>query len=175
MCVCVFFIICIRNERIGCLNYSQTGALLCNMCCVHMLDAVCSLINDSFEQAFKSTAAHAPQTGTHNQQSNCAVLPTLFSVILVSWRVSLERIEHSTASLHIHAHAAAFPSSAKFSACCTSETNTLKEALEWNLVTSQEERGCGGGATWQNNRHVITLLAFQMTSSSAHVQFCFSP
>jgi len=56
----------------------------------------------------------------------------------------------------------AFPSSAKFSGRCTSETNTLKEAaVEWNLMTSQEGGGRGGVL---NNRHVITLLAFQMTS-----------
>lgn len=42
---------------------------------------------------------------------------------------------------HTHAHAVAFPSSAKFSGRCTSETKTLKEAaVEWNLMTSQEER-----------------------------------
>jgi len=47
--------------------------------------------------------------------------------------------------VHTHTHAVAFPSSAKFSGRCTSETNTLKEAaVEWNLMTSQE--GGGGGA-----------------------------
>ncbi len=74
---------------------------------------------------------------------------------------------HVHTHTHTHTHAVAFPSSAKFSGHSTSETNTQRGCcwMEYHDITGRE--GLRGGASWLNNRHVITLLAFQMTSAAA--------
>lgn len=139
----------------------------------------CCLLPDQWQQqlsSFQTDGCRHSQTHTH--LSICAVLPTLFSLALYlfpgeyHWGESLQYTPlHPYA--HIHTQWPFLPLLNLVAVVPLRQTHSRR--LLNGILWHHRKRGWGGGATWQNNRHVITLLAFHMTSSSTQVPFSFSP